>query len=220
MRIDTVPALRAAGTALPFKTDFDDMTCADYANVLLHIVSHTTLPGLKDAVLIELGFGKQVAERLSAGSINTSEEIDLLEICQTSIRIQRTGGRVLLLIGGAPEKASVSKDGYRLVTVPKGEGSVVGSWRISARHAVFPVFISDTGKVEMPRELNPTLIFTDRDFNPSDFPLWALTPPVPRFKVSESPEAGRLLGALELGAPPNLDAAVEMASRKSKPTQV
>jgi hypothetical protein len=211
--------LRAADEAIPLKTDFEDMTYTDYASVWLWLSNQrpTIVRGLEEAVMIEMGFAKEFVEIItsqSGGQLSDSQ-IDLLEISRTSIRVQRTGQRVILLVGGSPGKATISKDGYRVITEPKGSGSIVGSWRVSSRHAVFAVLISESYKVVLPGELSvsrlePILVLADPDvaFNPLASQLGSSL----FVKVVTSTEAG----PGDIASPPDIDMAVEMALKKFK----
>lgn len=203
-------ALRVAFRAIPFKTDFDDMTYADYANVVSWLTGNPSVPGLREAVLIELGFAKQVADALSKQNAlpksNLSpEQFDLLEICGSSVRVQKSGERVWLLIGGAQEQVNVAPDGYRLVATPKGAGSIIGGWKLSSRHSAFPVFLSDVKKVEPEKEFNLSLVLTESD------PAMVVPFNRPVFQITSAGSSPTILGA-----PPSLDEAVEMAIRRSK----
>jgi hypothetical protein len=185
------------------------MTYQDYADVLLVLQTRPNDSRLLTEVIIELGFSKEVAERISISSSMTTEDIEIIEICNLS-RIQKNGAKVLLVIGGATEKRGISSDGDVLTVVKKGSGSVTTGWRISQQYSVLPVFSSDAFLI-----LKPTVLFTTSvlltevdEFYPP--PGWPPMPP----PFTLLPKGSKSLHPHALVAPSDLDEAVAQAKQK------
>ncbi len=133
--------LRGAGTALPFPTDWSDLTYLHCAK------ASSRLPGspggcyraTPKALLVELGFAREVAGSIPKTNAS-QDDLDLLEISLMP-KVQHNGERVLLGIGGMREQRAQGREleGDSVILVEEAAGSVAAGWRISAQHAVLPV---------------------------------------------------------------------------------
>jgi len=204
--------LRAQGAALPMETELNEMTYLKYAEVLSYLAGMSEDPLLLQAILIELGFSKEVSARITTSEQISSSEIEMVELCNLA-RVQKNGERVLLAIGGSPGNFKVSPEGDVLEIEKRGAGSVTVNWRISQQHAVLPFFATESGRVldANLRFVVPTLIFSEKRF-PINTEVW--TSNAPNFQL-RPPESGP--GPLTLVAPPDLDAAVADAKKQLGP---
>ena len=206
--------LHASGLALPFKNDLDEMTYGDYAKVLLHLLSaDAPVPrssGLLDVVLVELGFAQQVIDALTSKGSLATHEVDLIEICHTSTRVQKPGVTVLLIIGGEREKTTNSEDGYKVVLIPKGDKSAASGWQLSSVHAVFPIFGFDVGEIRMPIEFKPLVILFE-----GSLPSLPWSIPAPAWICRILPSGSHVEISGDLIAPPSLDAAVDQVTSQT-----
>jgi hypothetical protein len=211
--------LRAMDVALAFNTDLNDMTYQDYAQVLFNLKVPPILPTgpddpfLLDCVLMELGFARQVAERLSSQPLLSAEALDIIDLCKSPEmeRNPTSSERVVLVMGGEPEKRITAPEGDFIIVVKKGASSVTAGWRVSTQHAVLPVFASDMIKV-MPLlpEFTPSVVLSEV----SSFPwqaLWFTQATQVRILAPGATPSG-----LELVAPESLDAAIAAVIQRMK----
>jgi hypothetical protein len=161
------------------------------------------------AMLVELGFGAEVASMLR-GSKMSSEEFDLLEICGLPAW-QRSGERVGLAIAGSEEQREESTEGDSMIVVEKGAGSVAFGWRLSTQHAVLPVFAAQGWPGALGDKVVPGLNLGMLLLEGTDVPLRNT---FSRDRVFRLAAQGSTTGGKRIIiAPASLDAAVEEAKK-------
>jgi hypothetical protein len=192
------------------ETDLNEMTYLKYANVLSYLADFSGNLLLIQAILIELGFAKEVAARITSKQEISSTEIELVEICNLT-RVQRNGEKVLLGIGGSVGNTKVSTEGDLLELEKRGAGSVTENWRISQLHAVLPVFLPDNLKVlSDEKKFTPTIVFSEGGPGINLAGAWNSL----QTKFLRLLPAGSAATLFTLVAPPDLDTAVAEAKKQ------
>jgi hypothetical protein len=172
--------------------DPDNMSMLDYADALTFTRKYPPIDGvaLSLALLIKLGFGKQVGTVVLQHNIQLGSAVsDLFEAARLN---ERTGERVLLVIGGAPD-SRVSLGAIDLVDMRKGEGSYAANWTISPTHAVYPVHIGDVDNLLFSALPNGGPLVLSLELTVEIHDLDVMTgvamPEIPSFKLPGPPAA-------------------------------
>lgn len=208
--------LRGAGTALPFPTDWSDLTYLHCAKAL-RLPEFRADTALLKVLLVELGFAREVARSIPKTNAS-QDDLDLLEICMMP-KVQHNGERVLLSIGGMPENRVQGReeDGDSVILVEEAAGSVAAGWRISAQHAVLPVLSAElvrlgSVKQSLPEALSLGLFLYEA--------VHAGTPGTGPFPFGSGRHfrlapPGMTAGSDVIVVPASLDAAVEEVTKRA-----
>jgi hypothetical protein len=194
-----------------FHGDPDNIRLLDYADALAATVRFPKPSGLAFALalLAKLGFGKQVETLAFDFAASLGEELtaDLTEAARSG---QRTGERVILILGGSSEERVPVGD-KTLVRTKKAEGSYAADWKTSKTHAVYPVHVSDIADLSLAYpNVNTALIFR------LDISMELQDEGVQVSFLGAQVRQGSF-GSLGVGRPPSLDDAVAIV-RKNYPS--